>query len=77
MGTQLRLFTNFYVFFFQFTFVLPARYVRACAALRENQNKTKFQSSRSMNFTIHQRNIQSLAIKLFKVKGNLSQKYNI
>ena len=28
MGTQLCLFTTFHVFFFQFIFVLPARYVR-------------------------------------------------
>ena len=27
---------------------------------------------RDKSFTIHQRNIQSLAIELFKVKGNLS-----
>ena len=28
VGTQLSLFTTFHVFFFQFIFVLPAKYVR-------------------------------------------------
>ena len=31
VGTQLSLFTTFHAFFFQFFFVLPARYVSMCS----------------------------------------------
>ena len=37
VGTQLSLFTTFHVFFFQFFFVLPARYVGMCSFTGKSQ----------------------------------------